>query len=99
MDADATKAHVKPIKYVGVFVVLAVITAIEFFISSQSAFDPVRNLVIVALVILSIVKATLVMMFFMHLKYDSRWYSLSLVLPLFMAALLAVVVLIASQSA
>jgi len=44
-------------------------------------------------------KALLVAMFYMHLKYDTKTYSLSLVLPLFMAILLAIVVIIASRPA
>jgi cytochrome c oxidase subunit 4 len=96
MQLKATPPRVKPIRYVGVFVVLAVITAIEFFISGQVT-PETRTLIIITLVTLSLIKASLVMAFFMHLKYDARAYSLLLIFPLFMAVLLAVVVIIASQ--
>ena len=43
-------------------------------------------------------KAALVMLFYMHLKYETKWYSLVLVFPLFMVTVLFVIVLIAAAS-
>ncbi len=100
MTAEPTKAHVKPARYVVVFVILAVVTGLEFFIGSfigQPGNEGVHTLGVVALVVLSLLKAALVMMFFMHLKYDSKYYSLLLLFPLFMAVLLTVIVLIAAN--
>jgi len=100
MTAEPTKAHVKPTKYVIVFVVLAVVTGIEFLIGSiigQPENAGIHTLGVAALIILSLIKAALVMMFFMHLKYDSKYYSLMLLFPIFMAALLAVIVIIAAN--
>jgi caa(3)-type oxidase subunit IV len=50
----------------------------------------------IALLAFMTAKALLVMMFYMHLKYDTKTYSLSLILPFFMVLLLAVVVIVAS---
>jgi len=100
MTAEPTKAHVKPTRYVIVFVVLAVVTGIEFLIGSfigQPGNEGVHTLGAAALIILSLLKAALVMMFFMHLKYDSRYYTLLLLFPLFMAVLLTAIVLIAAN--
>lgn len=84
-------AHVKPITYVGVFVVLAVVTAVEVFISG-AGLD--RTAMVVILLALATSKALLVVLFFMHLKYDTKWYSYAMVFPVFMALVLTAVVLI-----
>ncbi len=95
MDAQTTHEtrHAKPITYVGVFVVLGVLTAIEVGVT-QLGID--KTAASIALLAFMTSKALLVMMFYMHLRYDAKTYSLSLVLPFFMAILLAVVVIIAS---
>ena len=84
-------AHVKPATYVGVFLILGVVTAVEVFVS-QAGFP--QAAMVVALLALATIKALLVVMFYMHLKYDTKWYSYSMVLPLFMAILLVVIVII-----
>jgi cytochrome c oxidase subunit 4 len=85
--------HIPAKIYVGVFVALAVVTGIEVAITSVI---PDEGLKIIILLALAIAKASLVMMFFMHLKYDTKTYSLLLIFPLFMAILLAAVVLVAA---
>lgn len=89
-------AHVKPWTYIGVFVILGIVTFVEVLVS-QMGLPPAALLI--ALLAMMTAKALLVAMFYMHLKYDTRAYSLSLVLPLFMAILLAIVVIIASRPA
>jgi len=83
--------HVKPITYIGVFVVLAVVTAVEVFISG-AGLD--RTAMVVILLALATSKALLVVLFFMHLKYDTKWYTYAMVFPVFMALVLTAVVLI-----
>lgn len=68
----ADREHSHRGTYVGVFVALAVITAIEVAISFWEGAP--FNLAI-PLSILSAAKVMLVVLFFMHLRYDSRWYS------------------------
>ncbi len=70
--ARADREHSHRGTYVGVFVALAVITAIEVAISFWEGAP--FNLAI-PLSILSAAKVMLVVLFFMHLRYDSRWYS------------------------
>ena len=84
-------AHVKPITYVGVFVVLAVVTAVEVYISG-AGLD--QTAMVVILLALAASKALLVVLFFMHLKYDTKWYTYAMVFPVFMALVLTAVVLI-----
>jgi caa(3)-type oxidase subunit IV len=85
-----TTKHAKPLTYVLVFVALAVVTAVEVFVG-QGLPAEAKLIVLLAL---AVVKAILVMMFFMHLKYDTKWYSRFLIFPLFMAVLLTVIVII-----
>jgi caa(3)-type oxidase subunit IV len=93
---DLQAPHVKWTKYVAVAVVLAVITALEIGLA-LGHFLP-QQLTTVLLIGFTLSKAALVMLFYMHLKYDTRWYSLVLTFPLFMVAVLFIVVLIAAAS-
>ncbi len=74
--------------YLLVFVALAVMTAIEVFIA-QTPGIPVAPV----LLTMSLAKALLVILYFMHLRYDSRWYSLIFFAPF----LLVIPLLIVSQ--
>jgi caa(3)-type oxidase subunit IV len=93
---DLQAPHVKWTKYVAVAVVLAVITALEIFLALSHTLP--KELTTILLIGFTLAKAALVMLFYMHLKYDSRWYSLALVFPLFMVVVLFVIVLIAAAS-
>ena len=93
---DLQAPHVQWTKYVTVAVVLAVITGVEIFLALSHILP--TPLTIALLVALTLSKAALVMLFYMHLKYDTRWYSLMLVFPLFMVVVLFVIVLIAAAN-
>ena len=61
-------AHPSPVKYVGIAVLLAVITAVEvalYYIAMPDA------LMVSMLMVLAVLKFSLVGAFFMHLKFDS----------------------------
>ena len=60
--------HTKP-NYLGVFIALVVLTATEVLVT----YLPVPRLPV--LIPLSITKAVLVVLFYMHLKYDRRLFS------------------------
>ncbi len=77
--------------YVGVFVALAVITAIEVLITVIDGGGAAKAL----LVALSTSKVLLVAMFFMHLRYDSKWYSSIFVYAFPFAALIVIVLALA----
>jgi caa(3)-type oxidase subunit IV len=87
---------VKWTKYVTVAVVLAVITGVEVFLALSHVLP--AQLTTVLLIAFTLSKAALVMLFYMHLKYDAKWYSLALVFPLFMVVVLFGVVLIAAAN-
>jgi caa(3)-type oxidase subunit IV len=85
-----TPKHAKAVTYVAVFVALAIVTGVEVFFG-QNMEGGAKLAVLLAL---AVVKAILVVMFFMHLKYDTKWYSRMLIFPLFMAVLLTIIVII-----
>src|SRR5512139_1524119 len=93
---DLQAPHVKWTKYVAVAVVLAVITALEIGLA-LGHFLP-QQLTTILLIGFTLSKAALVMLFYMHLKYDTRWYSIVLIFPLFMVMVLFIIVLIAASS-
>lgn len=67
-DAGA-EVHASNRTYVGVAAVLAVLTALEVMVFYVPALKPV---LIPILIVLMLAKFALVVMFFMHLKYDSK---------------------------
>ncbi|MBN1565600.1 MAG: cytochrome C oxidase subunit IV family protein [Anaerolineae bacterium] len=83
--------HSHRMSYVGVFVALAVITLVEVLITIIDAGEITRAL----LVALSTAKVLLVALFFMHLRYDSRWYSSIFAYALPFAALVVIVLALA----
>ena len=64
--------HPTPAKYVAIAVILFVVTVVEVAIVYL---DIATAFLISALIVLSAAKFTLVAMFFMHLKFDSRLFS------------------------
>jgi len=75
-------------KYLLVFVALVIITAVEVTVSYLPFTDRTPQTII--LVIGSLCKASLVMLYYMHLRDDSRWYALLVGFPLVIGVLLSV---------
>ena len=75
-----------------VFGALAVLTGLEIIIATPSVGVPKKPMV-VALIALAVSKASLVGLFFMHLKQEARALKLTVVLPFFFPALYAVVLI------
>lgn len=69
METSSVDQHKNP-NYVAVFVALVVLTAIEVGITYIASIPRV-----VVLVPLAIAKATLVVLFYMHLRFDSRVFT------------------------
>lgn len=85
VEADVGTRHVGhpgPKEYVAVAVILAIITGIEVLVYYlnflQAAIVPI-------FIVLSLTKFVLVAMFFMHLKFDSRFFSVVFVTGLLLA--------------
>jgi len=76
--------------YIPVFGTLAVVTALELAITTPGYFPALEHTFrIVLLVVLSTIKASLVVAYYMHLRYEPRWLAL---IPLAGLALVAVLV-------
>jgi len=83
-------AHPDEAEYIKVGAVLAVLTAIEVGIYY---FDIQRELFVTILIGLSLAKFTAVVMWFMHLKFDSRLFTTAFVSGLLLAAAVFTVVI------
>jgi cytochrome c oxidase subunit IV len=77
------RAHPTVGVYLRVAAVLVVLTVLEVGVFYVPAFHPV---LVPTLLLLSAVKFTLVVMFYMHLKSDSRFFSFLFGAPLMLAA-------------
>ena len=89
--AAGHKGHPDESEYVKVGLFLAAITAIEVIIYY---FSIPRNLFIAMLVVLSATKFAVVVMWFMHLRFDSRLFTTAFVTGLGLAAAVFTVVLV-----
>lgn len=86
--------HSKHPNYVGVFIVLGILTAVEVA-TSVYVQEPTR---IPLLLIMAAAKGALVALYYMHLKFDSRIFSFFFGAAIFVLAIpFALVLLIVSQ--
>ena len=94
-DADAGGAHTgrhpSPKEYIRIGVVLAVLTALEVAASYAGVSG---SILIPTLLILAVIKFALVVLWFMHLRFDDRRYARFFVMGLSGASVLYLVVLI-----
>ena len=77
-------------EYLGIAIILTVITAIEvavFYIPSM------KSALVPTLLVLSAVKFALVAMFYMHLKFDHRLFSWLFVVPMLVMATIVIALL------
>ena len=84
-------AHPTPARYTAIAVVLAVITIIEVAIVYQEFLRPV---LLPILLILSAAKFAVVAMFYMHLRFDDRLFSIFFVVGLVLATFVLIALLI-----
>jgi cytochrome c oxidase subunit 4 len=83
-------AHPGPLEYIKIGSILAVITAVEVGIYYVEA---IEDALVPILIVLSALKFSLVVLWFMHLKFDSPLFSWLLVGGLALIGMLLVVVL------
>ena len=84
------RAHPSPFTYVAIALILAVVTAIEGAIVYQ---DFLKDILVLVLVILSVAKFAVVAMFYMHLRFDNRLFSILFVTGLLLATAVSVTLL------
>ena len=89
-EAAHAEKHPGPLEYMQIGAVLAVITAIEVAIYY---IDLSYTLLVVALLVFSAVKFTLVVLWFMHLKFDHPLFSSMFVMGFILAATIFAVAL------
>ena len=73
-----------------VFIVLSLITALEFYIAFAMDRTPLRNFIFIAM---TLVKAAGIVAYFMHMRYERRGLSLSL-FPILIVCVLALLMLL-----
>ncbi|MEK7715024.1 MAG: cytochrome C oxidase subunit IV family protein [candidate division NC10 bacterium] len=90
---DQPRAHAEHASigtYVKVAVILTVVTALEFSVIYIRALTPI---LVPLLLVLSAGKFALVVLFFMHLRYDSRALTILFAGPLLLASGIAIALL------
>jgi len=90
-DAAGHAAHPSPRQYVRIGVVLAVLTALEV---ATYYVDISHAILIPSLYVLAVVKFVLVVLWFMHLRFDDRRFARFFVMGLAGASTLYLVVLL-----
>jgi len=88
-DAHAEK-HPGPLEYIQIGAVLAIITGIEVAIYYMGLS---QTLLVIALLVFSAAKFTLVVLWFMHLKFDHPLFSTMFVMGFLLAATIFAVAL------
>ena len=83
-------AHPGPAEYVKIGLTLAVITAVEVAVYY---IDALSDVLIPTLIVLSALKFSLVVLWFMHLKFDNRLFTSMFLLGLLLAFVVFVVAL------
>ena len=78
-------------EYMVIFLVLAVLTAIEVAVAQIPGIG--KGLLTLALVSLAVTKAAFVGLFYMHLKHETRILKVSIAIPLAMPAVYALVLI------
>jgi cytochrome c oxidase subunit 4 len=85
-SAEPATRHIPRRTYLIVFAWLAAMTAIEVLVAAL----PLPEIVtIIVLVALAVIKAGLVVLYYMHLRYDSFYYWIILLVPIGFVLLLA----------
>jgi len=78
--------HIAPRTYVIVFGWLTLFTALEVLVAAIGLDESLR---VPLLIVIAVIKALLVVLFYMHLRYDSRWFWALLLLPIGFVILLS----------
>jgi cytochrome c oxidase subunit 4 len=89
-----THAFPTPRTYVTIAVILFVVTALEVGASFLVRLGFPYWLEVTALLTLATIKGALVLLFYMHLRFDSRWFSFLFFSGLFLGALCVIAFLL-----
>jgi len=86
--AEAKRHHPN---YIGIFIMLAVLTAAELGVAFVSAFS--KNVLLLILIVLAVWKALLVALYFMHLRFETNRVRILAIAPLPLAVIMVVAVI------
>lgn len=84
-DGHDSHAHPSTRTYVNIFGVLFVVTAAEVLASQVLPSMGLASLVVPSLMIMALAKGALIMMYYMHLKSDSVWFTAPMAFGLILA--------------
>ena len=87
---EETAAH-KPVNYGAIFWALLILTVFEIITANLHMIA--KPIIVVSLVALAIIKASLVALFYMHLKFEKFLIYFIVIFPLFLAMILTLMVL------
>ena len=88
--AEGVAVHKEP-NYAGVFWSLFILTVFEIIVANLHGFA--RPFIVVSLVVLALVKASLVALFYMHLKFEKLVIYIIAVIPIILAVILTMLIL------
>ncbi len=91
---EKQETHTKHPNYVGIFIILGVLTVVEVLVS-QYLSESVR---IPILLLLAAAKALLVALYYMHLKFDSRIFAFFFAMAIFLLAIPFALILLLVQT-
>jgi len=86
---EETVTHKRP-NYAAIFWALLILTIFEIIVANLPAAKPFA---VAGLVLLAMIKASLVALFYMHLKFEKFVIYLIVIFPLFLAAVLTLMIL------
>jgi cytochrome c oxidase subunit 4/cytochrome o ubiquinol oxidase operon protein cyoD len=84
--AHDTHAHPSTRTYINIFGVLFLVTAAEVVAAQALPLVGLASLVVPSLLIMAVVKGAMIMMYYMHLKSDSVWFTVPMAFGLILAA-------------
>ena len=89
-------AHHQPSvrSYVNIFVILFVVTVVEVAASYLTNFGVPHWAQILVLIALAVAKGLMVVMYYMHLRFDSRWFTFLFTSGIILAAFAIVVLMV-----
>ena len=89
VDQPTGETHPSTRVYVVVFMVLALMTAVELALSLNYFVVP-RSLLTPVFLAGALIKVSLVAAFYMHLKYDTKFYTYIFVIPVLLLTVFAI---------
>ena len=85
------QSHPQPLEYIKIAIILAVITAVEVVTYYVTA---IGDMLVPILLVLSAIKFAMVVMWFMHLKFDNKLFSVLFIGGLVLAGLVLLALLL-----